>query len=195
VARTPSATAHKKVLDAAIQLIEERGIDGTSMDAIAQLSGVSKATVYKHWKDKETLFIDVIVSLADKPPTFDTGNVRQDLVEYLRYLFRVEKSERLMKIWHRIIGHAAGNRNFAIALQQHAFQPRRAQVAEILARGANRGEFPPEVDPNFAMDLLIGPIMHRRFAGNVLSEDFPEQVVDVVLRGLAPREIHPDGIQ
>jgi hypothetical protein len=35
------------------------------------------------------------------------------------------------------------------------------------------------------MDLLIGPIMHRRFAGNVLAEDFPEQVVDVVLRGLS----------
>ncbi|HXE64062.1 MAG TPA: TetR/AcrR family transcriptional regulator [Bryobacteraceae bacterium] len=186
MARTPSATAHKKVLDAAIQLIEERGIDGTSMDAIAQLSGVSKATVYKHWKDKETLFIDVIVSLADKPPKFDTGNVRQDLIEYLRYLFRVEKSERLMKIWPRIIGHAAANPNFGIALQQHAFQPRRAQVAEILARGAGRGEFPPEVDPNFAMDLLIGPVMHRRFAGNALSEDFPEQVVDVVLRGLIP---------
>jgi AcrR family transcriptional regulator len=186
VARTPSATAHKKVLDAAIQLIEERGIDGTSMDAIAQLSGVSKATVYKHWKDKETLFIDVIVSLADKPPQFDTGNVRQDLIEYLRYLFRVEKSERLMKVWPRIIGHAAANPNFGVALQKHAFQPRRAQVADILARGATRGEFPPEVDPNFAMDLLIGPIMHRRFAGNVLSEDFPEHVVDVVLKGLTP---------
>ena len=60
MARPPSATAHKKVLDAAIELIEERGIEGTSMDAISQRSGVSKATVYKHWKDKEALCIDVI---------------------------------------------------------------------------------------------------------------------------------------
>jgi hypothetical protein len=78
------------------------------------------------------------------------------------------------------------NRNFGLALQRHAFQPRRELVERILARGVNRGEFPPEVDPNFAMDLLIGPIMHRRFAGNVMSEDFPEQVVDVLLRGLNP---------
>ena len=64
MARTPSASAHEKVLEAAIQLIGERGIEGTSMDAIAQVSGVSKATVYKHWKDKETLCIDVIGSLS-----------------------------------------------------------------------------------------------------------------------------------
>ncbi len=184
MARTPSATAHQKVLDAAIELIEERGIDGTSMDAIAQRSGVSKATVYKHWKDKETLCLDVLASLVEPPPDFNTGSLRQDLLDYLKYLFRFERPERLMKIWPRIIGHAATNPNFGLALQKHAFQPRREQVARILARGANRGEFPPEVDPNFAMDLLIGPIMHRKFAGNLMSEDFPEQVVDAVLKAL-----------
>ncbi len=193
MARTPSATAHRKVLDAAIQLIGERGIDGTSMDAIAQLSGVSKATVYKHWKDKESLCLDVLGSLVEPLPDFDTGSLRQDLIEYLKFLFRFERPERLMKIWPRIIGHAAANPNFALALQKHAFQPRRELVARILARGVNRGEFVPEVDPNFAMDLLIGPIMHRRFAGNLMSEDFPEQVVDVVLKGLTspPRSTDP----
>ncbi|HVW09790.1 MAG TPA: TetR/AcrR family transcriptional regulator [Bryobacteraceae bacterium] len=184
MARTPSATAHQKVLDAAIQLIEERGIDGASMDAIAQLAGVSKATVYKHWKDKEALSLDVLSSLVEQPPEFDTGSLRQDLIDYLNYLFRFERPERLMKIWPRIIGHAAMNPNFGLALQRHAFQPRREQVARILARGASRGEFPPEVDANFAMDLLIGPIMHRKFAGNLMSEDFPERVVDVILKGL-----------
>lgn len=184
MARPPSAEAHQKVLDAALQLIAERGIDGTSMDAIAQLSGVSKATVYKHWQDKEALCIDVVSTLREHPPEFDSGNLRQDLIDYLQYLFRFERPERLMKIWPRIIGHAAANPNFALALQEHAFQPRRAQVARMLARGANRGELPPEVDPNFAMDFLIGPIMHRRFAGNPSTPDFPEQVVDLFLRGI-----------
>ena len=46
--RTRSADAHRKVLDAALELFAERGIDATSMDAIAEASGVSKATIYKH---------------------------------------------------------------------------------------------------------------------------------------------------
>ena len=183
MARTPSAAAHGKVLDAAIRLIEERGIEGTSMDAIAQLSGVSKATVYKHWKDKETLCVDVIESLREPPPQFSSGDARQDLIGYLSHLTKVDKPERLMKIWPRIIGYAAANPKFGTALQEHSFGPRRAQIARILAEGAQRGQLPPGIDPNFAMDLLVGPIMHRRFAGNLLTADFPEQVVDTFLRG------------
>ena len=38
-----------------MQLFSERGIDATSMDAIAETSGVSKATIYKHWQDKDAL--------------------------------------------------------------------------------------------------------------------------------------------
>ncbi len=183
MARTPSAAAHGKVLDAAISLIGERGIEGTSMDAIAQLSGVSKATVYKHWKDKEALCLDVICSFRELPTQFSSGDARQDLIDYLTHLSKVDRPERLMKIWPRVIGYAATNSKFGIALQEHAFGPRRAQIARILAEGAQRGQLPPGIDPNFAMDLLIGPVMHRRFGGNLLTADFPEQVVDTFLRG------------
>ncbi|HVW86443.1 MAG TPA: helix-turn-helix domain-containing protein, partial [Bryobacteraceae bacterium] len=64
MARTPSKEAHDKVLAAAIRLIAERGIEGTSMDAIASASGVSKATVYKHWANKEALLIEVVKSFS-----------------------------------------------------------------------------------------------------------------------------------
>ncbi len=184
MARTPSVEAHEKALDAAIRLIEERGIEGTSMDAIAQLSGVSKATVYKHWKDKEALFIEVICSLRQLPPEFRSGNSRQDLIDFLTHLSKADKPDKLMKIWPRVIGYAAANPKFGLALQDCSFGPRRAQVARILAEGAERGDLPAGIDPNFAMDFLIGPIMHRRFAGNILSADFPEQVVDTFLRGV-----------
>src|SRR6516164_2146178 len=53
MARSRSTEAHDKVLRAALGLFGERGIDATSMDAIAQASGVSKATIYNHWADEE----------------------------------------------------------------------------------------------------------------------------------------------
>ena len=48
------------MLRAALDLFGERGIDATSMDAIAQASGVSKATIYNHWADKEALLMEVM---------------------------------------------------------------------------------------------------------------------------------------
>ncbi len=55
MSRGLSEKAHQKVLQSAAELFADRGIDGTSMDAIANASGVSKATIYKHWADKEAL--------------------------------------------------------------------------------------------------------------------------------------------
>lgn len=182
MARTPSVVAHQKVIDAAIQLIGERGIEGTSMDAIAQVSGVSKATVYKHWKDKETLCIDVIVSLRELPPEFHSNDTRRDLIDLLTHLSKADRPDRLMKIWPRIMGYAIANPKFAAALKEHSFGPRRARVAGILKQAADRGDLPASLDVNFAMDLLIGPIFHRGFSGAQLPPGFAELVVDAFLR-------------
>jgi AcrR family transcriptional regulator len=185
VARTPSAVAHEKVIDAALQLIDERGIEGTSMDAIAQVSGVSKATVYKHWKDKEALCIDVILSMREPPPEFRSGDTRRDLVDLITWLSKADKPDRLMKIWPRIIGYAVTNPKFAAALQEHSFGPRKSQIARILKEAADRGDLPADLDPAFAVDLLLGPIVHRRFSTNHVPEGFPELVVAAFLRSHA----------
>ena len=60
-----SQRAHAKVLEAATELFAERGIDATSVDAIAALSGVSKATVYKHWADKDALCLEALAHLFE----------------------------------------------------------------------------------------------------------------------------------
>ena len=73
-------------MDAAVQLFSERGIDSTSMDAIAEASGVSKATIYKHWQDKDALCMEVmgyLHGLDEEPPVFDSGDLRADLIALL----------------------------------------------------------------------------------------------------------------
>src|ERR1700761_5883249 len=85
--RTLSATAHQKAIRAALKLVAKHGVDGTSMDAIAATSGVSKATIYKHWSDKEKLLLEVmatIVGLTDRP-TFDSGDTKADVIAVLAY--------------------------------------------------------------------------------------------------------------
>src|SRR5450432_266737 len=94
MARPRSAKAHKKVLDAAIELFSERGIDATSMDSIAEASGVSKATIYKHWQDKDALGLEVmghLHGLDEEPPVFDSTDFRADLIAQLQYQPRANR--------------------------------------------------------------------------------------------------------
>ena len=68
MARARSSAAHEKVLNAALALFSERGIEATSMDSIAAASGVSKATIYNHWADKEALLMEVMILINGASP-------------------------------------------------------------------------------------------------------------------------------
>ena len=83
--RTRSASAHRKVLRAALQLVAECGVESTSMDAIAGKSGVSKATIYKHWADKDALLLEMMAEVngLHTRPVFDSGNTRADMIAVL----------------------------------------------------------------------------------------------------------------
>jgi AcrR family transcriptional regulator len=41
-------------------MFADQGIDSTSMDAIASAFRVSKATIYKHWPEKDKLALEVL---------------------------------------------------------------------------------------------------------------------------------------
>src|ERR1700722_654194 len=84
--RSRSQSAHDRVLRAALDLFAERGIEATSMDAITQASGVSKATIYNHWANKEALLIEVMLfvnGLDRIPADIDSGDPCSDLATIL----------------------------------------------------------------------------------------------------------------
>jgi len=178
VSRTPSASAHEKVLEAAIQLIGEHGIDGTSMDAIARLSGVSKATVYNHWKDKHALCLEVVRKLRTAPPEFHSGDPRRDLLSLLNHAAKANKPSRLLKILPRIIGYAAANPKFAREFRALSLGPTETQLHRIVTEAISKGELSPNTDPEIATSLLFGPILHRKIMGGKVPPGLPEQVLD-----------------
>ena len=186
MARTRSVQAHEKVLNAALTLIAEHGIEGASMDAIARVSGVSKATVYKHWSSKEDLCLEAIRHVSGEIPVFASGNIRADVTKFLRHLARLQKPETLGRIWPRIIGYAASNPAFAKAWREHSMQPRRVELTRLLQLAISKGELRADLDPDLAMDLLIGPVMHRRFMNTAVPTNVPKLVVDAFWRAYAP---------
>ena len=61
------------VVDAAAKLFVRQGFGSTGMDAIADEAGVSKATLYSYYKDKSSLFADVMHRMCD-----EMGGVRPE---------------------------------------------------------------------------------------------------------------------
>lgn len=74
----------EQILKAATQLFMDKGLKHTSMDAVAKQAGVSKQTLYSHFKDKDDLFRAVIRSkmetyhITGRPLKF-SGDLETDL--------------------------------------------------------------------------------------------------------------------
>jgi AcrR family transcriptional regulator len=161
MARTRSAAAHRKVLDAAIALVAEHGVDATSMDAIARRSGVSKATIYKHWPDKDALLLEMLKEMYGirSRPSFDTGNTRADMAAVLAYRAR---EDRVLK--DRILPHfaayAARNIHFGMAWRKMVMEPPQRELIRLLKSGVEKKELSPAAASPFSMALLLGPVIY-----------------------------------
>ena len=163
MARTRSVEAHKKVIDAAVALFADRGIDATSMDAIAQTSGVSKATIYNHWANKESLLLDVMLmvnGLDRDPEDVDSGDLCHDLATVLSRRppdqFDVAR-ERMMPT---MIAYSAVHHEFGEAWRHRVMEPTRTCLRRILRRGMKRGLLPATLDAEAGIVLLLGPMLY-----------------------------------
>lgn len=58
----PRSAAQTRILDAALQLIGEHGVGGTSLQMIADVIGVTKAAVYHQFKTKD----EIVVALTER---------------------------------------------------------------------------------------------------------------------------------
>jgi TetR/AcrR family transcriptional regulator of autoinduction and epiphytic fitness len=77
-AREPDSAAAsdktEQILQGAMQEFLTHGYAGTSMDKVAKTGGVSKATVYSYFADKEGLFAALVQRLArKKSPFYSSG--------------------------------------------------------------------------------------------------------------------------
>jgi AcrR family transcriptional regulator len=94
--RLPRAERERQILDAALAVFGERGVEGASMEAVAERVGVTKPVVYTHFGSKEGLLLACIgraraellevtsaaAAAADGPEDM----LRQGTLAFFRYL-------------------------------------------------------------------------------------------------------------
>jgi len=159
------------------------------MDAVAQSSGVSKATIYKHWADKDALLLEMMAHLngLHARPAFDSGDTRADIHAVLAYRppDRVSLRERLMP---HLMAYATKNPPFGIALRNMVMEPPRRELTRLLQQGMSRGELEPDLDIDVCLAMLLGPIMywHVLLKGTpVDTSKIAESVADMFWKAFA----------
>lgn len=163
MARTRSAQAHKKVIDATLDLFVESGINATSMDAIAGRSGVSKATIYKHWPDKDALALESLSRLFgfyEKPPDFDSGNLQRDFVDVLTYQPNRAGQKLKMKMMPHVMSYAERNKKFGDQWRVRIIERPQARLRALMMRGIAQRKLENNLNLDAGLALLLGPAFY-----------------------------------
>ena len=183
--RTRSTQAHEKVLEATLALFVERGIDTTSMDAIAEKSGVSKATIYKHWRDKDALALEALsplFGLDEEAPRFDSGDLRQDLVDALSYQPAPERQEMKNRVMPHVMAYAARNRKFGEQWRSRVIERPQTRLKNLLKRGIEQRQLVSKINLDTGLALLLGPMLYWHiFVGKKSLTPMPRDLATEVV--------------
>jgi AcrR family transcriptional regulator len=159
------ATRRQAILDAALTVFAERGFETARLDDVAARAGVAKGTLYLYFKDKESLFEEVVRSavspilerlngLAATPDVpFDTA------LEAMFAMFEKEVLGTQRKLLIRLI-IAEGPRFPRIAEFYYRNVVGRIMplVAKLAERAAKRGEIASDAVARYPQ-LVAAPLL------------------------------------
>ena len=186
--RPRSERARRAILAAASELMLERGLSEISMDAVAELAGVSKATIYRWWPSKELLVLDALLSEwgAAVPGAIDTGSLAGDLQALIVPWIHQLTARPYGRVISALVAGAQTDRSFAEEYRAHFVAIRREPARAAFERARERGEVPAATNIDAALDLLYGPFYHRLLHGHApLTEPFASTIVGYVVAAVS----------
>ncbi|MHA3703254.1 TetR/AcrR family transcriptional regulator [Jatrophihabitans sp. YIM 134969] len=163
--RPVSLVARRSALDAARDLLDERGYGGFTVDEVARRSGVSKATLYKHWPDGFALAVEAFGDIVTNAvPTRSTGDAPRDLRGQIVRLAAFYASPP-GRVAAQLIGAAAGRPDGDSLIRTAFFGSRREATERLVEAGKAAGQLRTELATPLVVDLLFGPLVFRLFNG------------------------------
>jgi AcrR family transcriptional regulator len=155
--------ARERILAAAVEQIANDGIDGVRIARIAMKAGVSTSLVHYHFETREALLEQALeysyelagdVRLGPEGDAVELGSVRRlaaMIDQFLPYPGILERDWILwVELWLRAVRHSEMRPTAA-----RLYARMRDWFSEAIATGIERGEFPPDAEPDRIADRIV----------------------------------------
>src|SRR3954454_18920850 len=181
-----SERARAEVLEATADLVAEVGVDRVTIDEVATRSGVAKTTIYRHWPTKQALVVDAVRTVCfPESSTPNSGDLRADLIACFEGMVRAGLSGRTGQMLPSLLDGAHRDHALDVLLRDY-LRERSGPTRTVLELAQLRGELPSDLDLDFAVTLVIGPLIYRKLIlREAVSAPFVEAVVDATLCAVA----------
>lgn len=155
-------------VEAVLDLVADGAtLSGLSLVTIAQHAGVSRNSLYRRWKTKDLLYLDVLDSINPPLPEFSGPTAFDDVADHLAILIERTLDKRASSML-RALNAEAGS--FPLLSQRYIEEivaPRREAMYRAIRRGIGSGELRSDLDVAFVTEVLVGSILARMGSGAV----------------------------
>jgi AcrR family transcriptional regulator len=177
----------ERVLKAARQLLTEHGIRGMSLDAVADLAGVSRSAIYRRWASSDELTLDAIDDALGQLPGPNPNVDSRAFWTEVRDGLRVAVAGLGNPIEHDAIQLWLGRLTHQPKLHRRYWErrvePRRQNAINSLRQAVTHNHVIDDADADLLVDMLAGLLLYRYFLTptELRTEETDEQWLDRVV--------------
>ena len=154
-------TRRESIVLTAIEIIEESGIEGLSIRTIASRQKVVESSIYKHFKSKEEIMLNVLenYSMYDKniinTIEFNNFGAREGIVFFIEALINMyEAHPSLMTLPHSF--EMLKTSNPLVDKVREVFIKRVEFITQLVNKGKNEDVFSKNLNSDFVAETIIG---------------------------------------
>ena len=171
-----------RVIEAAAALIDEGGPAAVTYSALAERSGVGRATIYRHWPELPMLWAELRGEMVGRLQAELVGDLAADLRIVMARMVGVLRTQGGGTSLITLLERARWDpetRVQVVAAERH--NPVRLALMAAIARGELRAD----ADLDRMSALLLGPLLYRALmTGQDVDEAYALDIAEAFLAGL-----------
>ena len=185
--RPRSEENDRAIMAAVRKMLAEDGVEGLRFDALAREAGVSRPSIYRRWATKADLFSAIAYhSEWDFPTDLADSDLRGAIRKILTYVADYYCKPEMRAAVLGVLASLPSTQRSPSAVAIAAEKETRAAVVRLVREAQAAGVMRAEVEPDALYDLMVGSIIYRSiFSYRGMSEGVPEDLVDIIMDGLA----------
>jgi AcrR family transcriptional regulator len=190
--REKQQRTRESLLAAAVKLFRERGLEGASVDEIAQAAGYTKGAFYANFKSKEELFLVMLDErFAEELERLDrtlagTDEPQEEARAAAADFIHFATNDEWCGLYFRFVAYAAQNEDFRQELATR-LKSMRGRLAEVFKRWKEGFGVAPPL-PFDQITAMISFMADGFLVDRIVEPDLPDELyttmVGVFLRGL-----------
>ena len=163
--RPRNKDADRRILQAALDLVERVGFRVVAMEAIAEQAGVARTTVYRRWPSKATIVMDALMLDVEPEIGFPSGcSPLESLRTQMSLLARAFRSRKGVLV-RSLLAEAQFDPELKQAFRERWILKRRAVATSVIRAAIAAGELARDTDPEVLLDALYGGLYYWLLIG------------------------------